>query len=469
MTPTTSGHLERKLQSRHIQLIALGGTIGTGLFLGSAGIIEMAGPSVLLGYAIGGALIFLIMRFLGEMLVEAPNAGSFSYFANRHLGRFAGFLSGWNCVALYVLVGMLELTACGKFIQYWWPEIPTWATAAVFFVLINAVNFINVKAYGEFEFWFSLIKIVAVVAMIGTGIYLLSTTTSPTQSVSNLWTHGGFMPNGISGLVMSLAFIMFAFGGVEMLGFAAAETEQPRKVIPKAINQLVWRVLVFYVGSMAVLLSLTPWTDLVAQLKSGGDTYSNSPFVLVISGIGQNLAAHVLNFVILTATLSVYNSMVYSNSRLLYGMASEGNAPKSLMQVNKRGVPVRAIVYPGIATGLCVVLNYVAPNGLIELLMSLIVAALVITWVVIIVTHMRFRQAANASGLKLAFRAPFAPVSNIVCLAGMALVVGVMLLTPAIRGSALAIPVWIGALYVAFRFVSRQPQPESTGSLQSAA
>ena len=466
MTPTHSGHLERKLQSRHIQLIALGGTIGTGLFLGSAGIIEMAGPAVLLGYAIGGALIFLIMRFLGEMLVEAPNAGSFSYFANRHLGRFAGFLSGWNCVALYVLVGMLELTACGKFIQYWWPEVPTWATAAVFFVLINAVNFINVKAYGEFEFWFALIKIVAVVAMIATGIYLLSTSGSPTQTVRNLWTHGGFMPNGIGGLVMSLAFIMFAFGGVEMLGFAAAETDQPRKVIPKAINQLVWRVLVFYVGSMAVLLSLTPWTDLVAQLKAGGDTYSNSPFVLVISGIGQKLAAHVLNFVILTATLSVYNSMVYSTSRLLYGMASEGNAPGSLMQVNRRGVPVRAIVYPGLATALCVVLNYVAPQGLIELLMSLIVAALVITWVVIIVTHMRFRRDAVRNGTPLAFRAPFAPVSNVVCLAGMALVVGVMLLTPSIRGSALAIPVWIGALYLAYRTVSSRP---ALPSVQGAA
>lgn len=457
MTPTTSGHLERKLQNRHIQLIALGGTIGTGLFLGSAGIIEMAGPAVLAGYAIGGALIFLIMRFLGEMLVETPTAGSFSYFANRHLGRFAGFLSGWNCIALYVLVGMLELTACGKFIQYWWPEVPTWATAAVFFVLINAVNFINVKAYGEFEFWFALIKIVAVVAMIATGIYLLSTTSNPTQSVSNLWRHGGFLPNGIAGLVMSLAFIMFAFGGVEMLGFAAAETAQPRQVIPKAINQLVWRVLLFYVGSMAVLLSLTPWTDLVTQLKSGGDTYSNSPFVLVISGIGQNLAAHVLNFVILTATLSVYNSMVYSTSRLLYGMASEGNAPRSLMQVNRRGVPVRAIVYPGIATAMCVVLNYVAPHGLIELLMSLIVAALVITWVIIILTHMRFRAHARREGIEPAFRAPFAPVSHYICLAGMALVIGVMLLTPSIRGSALAIPVWVGVLYLAFRMVSARP------------
>lgn len=186
-TTQSTGQLERKLKNRHVQLIALGGTIGTGLFLGSAGIIELAGPGVLLGYAIGGLIIFCIMRFLGEMLVEEPSAGSFSFFANRYLSRFTGFLSGWNCIALYILVGMLELTAVGKFMQFWWPGLPVWVTAAVCFVLINSVNFINVKAFGEFEFWFSLIKIVAVIAMIVTGIYLLSTTTDPTQTVTNLW------------------------------------------------------------------------------------------------------------------------------------------------------------------------------------------------------------------------------------------------------------------------------------------
>jgi L-asparagine transporter-like permease len=454
--PSSSGHLERKLKNRHIQLIALGGTIGTGLFLGSAGIIELAGPSMLLGYAIGGLVAFLIMRFLGEMLVEEPIAGSFSHFANRYGSKFAGFLSGWNCVALYVLVGMLELTAVGKFIQFWWPGIPVWVTAAVFFVLINGVNFINVKAYGEFEFWFALIKIVAVVAMIVMGVYLLTSADRPGQTASNLWSHGGFFPNGISGLVMAMAFVMFAFGGVEMLGFTAAEADQPRKVIPKAINQVIFRVLVFYIGSMAVLLSLTPWTDLLAHLKAGGDTYSNSPFVLVFSSMGQSLAANVLNFVILTATLSVYNSMVYCNSRLLYGMALEGNAPKSLMQVNRRGVPVRAIVYPGIVTALCIVLNYVAPSGVIELLLSLIVAALVITWVTIIVTHLRFRRLHKAQGTKLGFPAPFAPVTNYLCLAFMAGVVIVMLLTPSIRASAIAIPVWILALYVAYGVVRHQ-------------
>jgi L-asparagine transporter-like permease len=376
---SSQGHLERRLKNRHIQLIALGGTIGTGLFLGSAGIIELAGPSLLLGYAIGGLIIFCIMRFLGEMLVEEPNAGSFSFFANRYVGRFAGFLSGWNCVALYVLVGMLELTAAGKFIQFWWPGIPSWVTAAVFFVLINGVNFINVKAYGEFEFWFSLIKIVAVMAMIGAGLYLLVSADRPGQTVSNLWTHGGFFPNGFSGL-------------------------------------------------------------------------------------GENLAAHLLNFVILTATLSVYNSMVYSNSRLLYGMASEGNAPRSLMQVNGRGVPVRAIVYPAIFTALAIVLNYVAPAGVLELLMSLIVAALVITWTIIIVAHWRFRRAHVARRTVLGFPAPLAPLSNGVCLAAMALVVGVMLLTPAIRTSALAIPVWILLVWGAYRIIIRQRpgQPSET-------
>jgi L-asparagine transporter-like permease len=387
---SSQGHLERRLKNRHIQLIALGGTIGTGLFLGSAGIIELAGPSLLLGYAIGGLIIFCIMRFLGEMLVEEPNAGSFSFFANRYVGRFAGFLSGWNCVALYVLVGMLELTAAGKFIQFWWPGIPSWVTAAVFFVLINGVNFINVKAYGEFEFWFSLIKIVAVMAMIGAGLYLLVSADRPGQTVSNLWTHGGFFPNGFSGLVMAFAFIMFAFGGVEMLGFAAAETDQPRTVIPKAVNQLIYRVL--------------------------------------------------------------------------YGMASEGNAPRSLMQVNGRGVPVRAIVYPAIFTALAIVLNYVAPAGVLELLMSLIVAALVITWTIIIVAHWRFRRAHVARRTVLGFPAPLAPLSNGVCLAAMALVVGVMLLTPAIRTSALAIPVWILLVWGAYRIIIRQRpgQPSET-------
>jgi len=454
MQSSTSGQLDRQLHNRHVQLIALGGTIGTGLFLGSAGIIDMAGPAALVAYAIGGLVIFLIMRFLGEMLVEEPVAGSFSHFANRYWGPFAGFLSGWTCVALYVLVGMIELTAVGKFIQFWWPDVPVWATAAVCFVLINALNFINVRAFGEFEFWFALIKVVTVVAMIMMGCYLLVSSERPDQTLSNLWTHGGFAPKGLGGIAMALAFVLFAFGGIETIGFAAAETERPEQVIPKAINQVILRVLVFYIGSLVVLLSLTPWNQLVAQLTAGGDPYAKSPFVQVFASLGQGTAAHLLNFVILTAALSVYNSMVYCNSRLLYGMAREGNAPRLLARVNRRGVPVAAIVFPGVLTALTVVMNYVMPSGVIEALLSLIVGALVITWVTIIITHWRFRRSRASAGASR-FPAPVAPASNVLCLVVMAGVLAVMLASPQVRSAALVLPVWMAGVYAAFRLSRR--------------
>src|SRR5690606_16367684 len=234
--PAEQGQLKRGLSNRHIQLIALGGAIGTGLFLGSAGVMSSAGPSMLLGYAIGGFSAFLIMRQLGEMIVEEPVAGSFSHFAHRYWGPFAGFLSGWNYWVLYILVGMAELTAVGKYVQYWYPEIPTWATALAFFILINLINLANVKAFGETEFWFAIIKVGAIIGMIVLGLYLLFSGRGGEQaSFSNLWTHGGFFPNGISGMVMALAIIMFSFGGLELVGITAAEASDPKTVIPKAV------------------------------------------------------------------------------------------------------------------------------------------------------------------------------------------------------------------------------------------
>ncbi|SQI45936.1 General aromatic amino acid permease [Serratia plymuthica] len=202
----SENQLKRGLKNRHIQLIALGGAIGTGLFLGIAQTIKMAGPSVLLGYAIAGVIAFFIMRQLGEMVVEEPVAGSFSHFANKYWSGFAGFMSGWNYWVLYVLVSMAELTAVGIYVQYWWPEIPTWVSAAVFFVAINAINLTSVKVYGEMEFWFSIIKVAAIISMIAFGAWLLASGHGgPDASVANLWQYGGFFPNGISGLVMAMA------------------------------------------------------------------------------------------------------------------------------------------------------------------------------------------------------------------------------------------------------------------------
>lgn len=449
--------LKRGLKNRHIQLIALGGAIGTGLFLGSAGVLKSAGPSMILGYAIAGFIAFLIMRQLGEMIVEEPVAGSFSHFAHKYWGGYAGFLAGWNYWVLYVLVGMAELTAVGKYIQFWWPEVPTWVSAVVFFVAVNLINTLNVKFFGETEFWFAIIKVVAIIGMIVLGCYLLfSGTGGPQASISNLWDHGGFFPNGGMGLLMAMAFIMFSFGGLELVGITAAEASEPRKVIPKAINQVVYRILIFYVGALTVLLSLYPWDQLLQTLGASGDAYSASPFVQIFSLIGNDTAAHILNFVALTAALSVYNSGVYCNSRMLFGLAEQGDAPKALMKLNKQGAPLRALGISALVTLLCVVINYVAPKDALVLLFALVVASLMINWALISLTHIKFRKAMGEQGVVPSFKTFWFPFSNYLCLAFMLVIVGVMLAIPDMRPSVYAMPVWVGILFLAYWLRSRK-------------
>ncbi|CAI0766581.1 General aromatic amino acid permease [Serratia quinivorans] len=440
--------LKRGLKNRHIQLIALGGAIGTGLFLGIAQTIKMAGPSVLLGYAIGGFIAFLIMRQLGEMVVEEPVAGSFSHFAYKYWGDFAGFLSGWNYWAMFILVGMAELTAVGIYIQYWWPDIPTWVSAAVFFVLINLINLVNVRLYGETEFWFAIIKVVAIVGMIVFGAWLLASGNGgPQASISNLWEQGGFMPHGIDGLVMAMAVIMFSFGGLEMVGITAAEAADPRRSIPKATNQVVYRILIFYIGSLTVLLSLYPWHKVV----EGG-----SPFVMIFHALNSNLVATLLNVVVLTAALSVYNSGVYANSRMLFGLATQGNAPKALTRVNKRGVPVLSIALSALVTSVGVLINYVMPGKAFELLMALVVSTLVINWVMICLAHLRFRAAKNRQGVIPVFKALWYPFGNYLCLVFLSLILVIMYFSEGIRISVLLMPVWILLLWVGFLLTRRK-------------
>ncbi len=440
--------LKRGLKNRHIQLIALGGAIGTGLFLGIAQTIKMAGPSVLLGYAIGGFIAFLIMRQLGEMVVEEPVAGSFSHFAYKYWGDFAGFLSGWNYWAMFILVGMAELTAVGIYIQYWWPDIPTWVSAAVFFVLINLINLVNVRLYGETEFWFAIIKVVAIVGMIVFGAWLLASGNGgPQASIGNLWEQGGFMPHGIEGLVMAMAVIMFSFGGLEMVGITAAEAADPRRSIPKATNQVVYRILIFYIGSLTVLLSLYPWDKVV----EGG-----SPFVMIFHALNSNLVATLLNVVVLTAALSVYNSGVYANSRMLFGLATQGNAPKALTRVNKRGVPVLSIALSALVTSIGVLINYVIPGKAFELLMALVVSTLVINWVMICLAHLRFRAAKNRQGVIPIFKALWYPYGNYLCLVFLSLILVIMYFSEGIRISVLLMPVWILLLWIGFMLTRRK-------------
>ena len=434
--------LKRGLKNRHIQLIALGGAVGTGLFLGSASVIQSAGPGVILGYAIAGFIAFLIMRQLGEMVVEEPVAGSFSHFAYKYWGNFAGFASGWNYWVLYVLVAMAELTAVGKYIQFWYPDIPTWMSAAVFFIIINAINLTNVKVFGEMEFWFAIIKVIAVVAMILFGAWLLfSDSAGPQATVRNLWQQGGFLPHGFTGLIMMMAIIMFSFGGLELVGITAAEADNPEISIPKATNQVIYRILIFYIGSLAVLLSLLPWTRVTAD---------TSPFVLIFHELGDALVANALNVVILTAALSVYNSCVYCNSRMLFGLAQQGNAPKALLKVDSRGVPVISILFSAVATGLCVLLNYLMPGEAFGLLMALVVSALVINWAMISLAHMKFRRKKDQQGVKTRFPALLYPLGNWICLLFLTGILVLMAMTPGMAISVWLIPVWVAILGIGY-------------------
>ncbi|MDX6018786.1 phenylalanine transporter [Scandinavium sp. V105_16] len=444
----TQPTLHRGLQNRHIQLIALGGAIGTGLFLGIGPAIQMAGPAVVLGYAIAGIIAFLIMRQLGEMVVEEPVSGSFAHFAYKYWGPFAGFLSGWNYWVMFVLVGMAELTAAGIYMQYWLPDVPTWVWAAAFFVIINAVNLVNVRLYGETEFWFALIKVLAILGMIGFGLWMLFTGHGGEHAgFGNLWQHGGFFATGWHGLVLSLAVIMFSFGGLELIGITAAEARDPETTIPKAVNQVVYRILLFYIGSLIVLLALYPWINVKSD---------SSPFVMIFHNLDSNLVASALNFVILVASLSVYNSGVYSNSRMLFGLSVQGNAPKFLTRINRRGVPVNSLILSGAITSLVVLVNYLLPHEAFGLLMALVVATLLLNWVMICLAHLKFRAAQRRIGRVPKFRALWAPVSNYICIAFLLMILGLMLTMDGMRLSAILLPVWVVFLFVAFKTLRKR-------------
>ena len=440
--------LHRGLQTRNIQLIALGGAIGTGLFLGIGPAIQMAGPAVVLGYAIAGVIAFLIMRQLGEMVVEEPVSGSFAHFAYKYWGPFAGFLSGWNYWVMFVLVGMAELTAAGIYMQYWLPHVPTWIWAAGFFVLINAVNLVNVRLYGETEFWFALIKVLAIIGMIGFGIWMLTTGNGGEHaSIDNLWRDGGFLATGWKGLILSLAVIMFSFGGLELIGITAAEARSPETTIPKAVNQVVYRILLFYIGSLIVLLALYPWQGIQSD---------SSPFVMIFHNLDSNVVASALNFVILVASLSVYNSGVYSNSRMLFGLSVQGNAPRFLTKVSKRGVPVNSLLLSGAITSLVVLVNYLLPKQAFGLLMALVVATLLLNWIMICMAHLKFRAAMRRKGREAKFKALWAPASNYLCIAFLLMILGLMCTMDGMRLSAILLPVWVLFLFVAFKTLRRK-------------
>ena len=435
--------LRRGLRNRHLQMIALGGAIGTGLFYGSTATISMAGPAVILSYLVGGAVIFLIMRMLGEMAVDEPVSGSFSYYAEKYWGMFPGFLVGWNYWFNYIIVSMAELMAVAIYMNFWFPALPQWLSILVCLAAITAVNMVNVRAYGETEFWLALIKIAAIFCMILLGAYIiLSSPAGFPQNVSNLWSHGGFFPNGLCGMALSTVPVMFSFGGIELIGITAGEAARPERTIPRAINQVIWRILVFYVGTMTILLALWPWNMVGKEA---------SPFVQIFANVGIPAAAHILNFVVLMAAVSVYNSAIYSNSRMLYRLAVDGNAPSLLKRLSSHGVPVTGIFVSSGITLLAVVLNYFFPGQAFLYMLSIATCAAVITWVSIVITHLKFRRHCREHGHATKFRALLYPFGNYLCLVFLAGIIVLMAQIPEMRMAVIVLPVWLFVLWIGFR------------------
>ncbi len=438
-------HVHRGLKNRHIQMIALGGAIGTGLFYGSASVVKMAGPAITLSYLVGGIVIFFIMRALGEMAVAHPVSGSFSQYAYQYWGELPGFVAGWNYWFNYIFVGMAELSVIGTYINFWLPDVPTWLSALVCLVAVTLINIVNVKAFGEFEFWFAIIKVLAIIGMIVFGaamIFFGIGNNGQPLGFSNLWIHGGFFPAGLSGIIMSLVLVMFSFGGIELVGITAGEAEHPEKTIPKAINQVVWRILIFYVGAMTVILAIFPWN----QIETTG-----SPFVQIFSHVGIPAAANLLNFVVVTAALSAYNSALYCNGRMLYGLAQQGNAPKFFGKLNSAGVPVNATLVSSAFTLIVVLISYLDPAKVFMYFMGLATIAVVINWAAIVIVQMKFRKQNEQNQQKILFKMPLYPIASYVSLAFLALVVVIMAFMPDLRYCLYLAPAWVIGLCIAFK------------------
>lgn len=429
--------MQRKLSTGQMQMIALGGTIGVGLFMGSSSTIKWTGPSVLIAYIVSGAFLYLIMRALGEMLYVDPNTGSFAKFASEYIHPVFGYLTAWSNIFQFVVVGMSEMIALGGYCRYWWPNLPDWIPGLIAIVFLCAANLISVKMFGTLETWFSLIKVITIILMIIAGLGLIIFgigNHGQPIGISNLWTHGGFFTGGVKGFVFALAIVLASYQGIELIGVTAGEAENPQSTIVKAIRSTVARILIFYVGAIFVIVSIYPWN----QLSQIG-----SPFVQTFAKIGITAAASIINFVVITASLSGTNSGIYSASRMTYTLAESHQLPKKMTLLNLHGVPFYSVI--AIATGILigVILNVVLPmffkdaGEIFVMVYSSSVLPGMVPWVVILVSQIAFRKQNAAKMKNHPFKMPFSPYSNYLTLAFLALTLLFMFINPETRYSIL--------------------------------
>lgn len=390
------------LNARHIHFIALGSAIGTGLFYGSAGAIQAAGPSVLLVYLLGGAVVYFMLRALGEMSVRNPVRGSFAVYCRKYLGGWGGYITGWMFAFEMMIVCLADLTAITIYMKFWFPTTPAWVWITVTLLIISAANLAAVRLFGELEFLLTLIKVGAVVAMIvgGAAILAFNLGSQPeTMGVSNLWSDGGFFANGISGMAASFILVLFAFGGTEIIGVAGTEAEDPDRSIPKAVNTVPARILIFYVLSILIILMINPWRTINGE---------DSPFVQIFDTLGVSWAAALLNVVVLSASLSAINADLFGTGRVLAGLAKEKLAPRAMAKTY-RDVPVMTVVMLIIALIVGVILNQRYPD-IFETVAALATFATIFVWLMILLAHIASRRNISpAEEQNLKFPVPFWP------------------------------------------------------------
>ncbi|GII99932.1 aromatic amino acid:proton symporter (AAT family) [Sediminihabitans luteus] len=426
----TGDSLAHGLRARHLTMMGLGSAIGAGLFLGSGQGIAIAGPAVLVSYSIAGVLVVLLMRMLAEMATEVPSSGAFSVYAETALGRWAGFTMGWLYWFMLIMVLGVEVTGAAQIMAGWWPSVPQWVFAGVVVALFAVLNLVGVRSFGEAEFWFAAVKVLAILAFLVIGVLVVLGWLPGTEPVGteNLLGHGGFAPTGWSGIAAALLVVVFAFGGIEIVTIAAAEARDPQRAIGIATRSIVWRIVFFYLGSIAIMVLVLPWDS---------PALAESPFVAVLDVAGLENAARVMSVVVVVALLSAFNANVYGTSRMAYSLARRGDGPRALARVSRTEVPWVAVLLSVFFGFVSVLLNWWLPDALLEILLNAVGSALLVIWVFIAVSQLvlrpRLEAAARERGETLQLRMWLYPWLTWATLAGLAALVVLMLTDPSAR------------------------------------
>jgi amino acid transporter, AAT family len=436
--------LKKGLLPRHVQFIALAGMIGTGIFKGSSDTLNIAGPSVVFAYLLGGLLLFIVMTALAEMAIVYPNL-NVQHLVYKAFGFHVSFIVGWLYWINWIIVTIVEILAAGSFLQFWFPSVPLWLLSFFCTVLIVGINLFQVKYYGEIEFWFAGIKIVALTAFIILGFCILLGVIPGNihDPFSNYTEHGGFFPHGIGGMLSAFLVVMFSYGGAELIGVAVKETKDAEKVLPTVIKGTMWRVILFYILPILIICGLMPWNQVTGE---------ESPFVQVFNITGLPGAAHIMNFVLITAVLSAANSGIYATSRTLYSMAQSGEAPKRFLKISKQGIPINCIIVTALCILFGVFLAYMTPDQVISYLMTIPGFTILLLWTSICLAQLKLRSQYK---VKPYFQVKWFPYTTILAVVSLSMIfISFIFNKNNIIGSSVCLVILV--LLTAFSFINKK-------------